>query len=186
MNKRIIASAAPDCVYVWDLYKDNQNYAIREKGSPSAVGFVKNAKKIVVGYSDWSAKVFDVETLRRVRTVGLDGVPLTSMKVDDNVHYLGGFPNTLTIIDMRVSEPIKHQIGSEAITCLKGLSGLVMTGNRESKINLFDVREGKSYLEWQAHSGMTNWDKPNGIANLDYCDEKIFSFGVNDRLIKKW
>ena len=69
MNKRIVASAGSDCVYIWDLFKDNQSYAIREKVSPSVVGFMKNIKRVVVGYSDWNAKIFDVETLKRIRTV---------------------------------------------------------------------------------------------------------------------
>jgi hypothetical protein len=41
-------------------------------------------------------------------------------------------------------------------------------------------------IEWEAHNGMTTWDKPNGIANLHILDNKLFSFGVNDKLIKKW
>ena len=33
---------------------------------------------------------------------------------------------------------------------------------------------------------MTQWDKPNGIANLDYFNNTLYSFGVNDKLTKKW
>lgn len=41
-------------------------------------------------------------------------------------------------------------------------------------------------MEWQAHDGMSSWDKPNGIANLELVGENLYTFGVNDKLIKKW
>ena len=82
MNKRIVASAGSDCVFIWDLFKDNLKYPIRDKIPPSVIGFIKNAKRILVGYSDWSAKIFDVETLKRIRTLELGGIPLSSLKVD--------------------------------------------------------------------------------------------------------
>ncbi len=40
--------------------------------------------------------------------------------------------------------------------------------------------------EWEAHKGMTSWDKPNGIANIGLYKGKLYTFGVNDKIIKKW
>lgn len=108
MNKRIIASAGGDCAFIWDLYKDDLKFPIRDKAAPSVLGFMKNSKKLVIGYTDWSTKIYDVETLRKIRTVDLGGIPLASLKVNENTHYLGGFPNVLSVIDLRASQPIKY------------------------------------------------------------------------------
>ena len=64
---------------------------------------------------------------------------------------------------------MKHDFKSEAISCMKESifqESSILLGERGGKVRIFDLRKLKTRLEWQAHNGMTNLSRPNGVIKV--------------------
>lgn len=62
-----------------------------------------------------------------------------------------------------------YNIKSEAITALKESifkEDTILLGERGGIGRLFDMRKGKTRIEWEAHEGKTNVSKPNGVVKI--------------------
>lgn len=84
--------------------------------------------------------------------------------------YCGGFNSDLRLIDTRVGKEVfSADFRSEAVTTFKESvfeEETLLVGERGGKVRLFDLRQQKTRLEWQAHSKMTNLSRPNGVVRV--------------------
>jgi hypothetical protein len=66
-------------------------------------------------------KVYSTESMRMSRKYELKGVPLLieQGKCPDNTFYVGAFPHSLFLFDLRMGSPAaEFQLGTDCATCL--------------------------------------------------------------------
>jgi WD40 repeat protein len=118
LNTRIVGSCSSQDLKIWDLYKEKEQYSLHKSEGLTDLKFIPGEKRLALGALDWSYKFYDVESMKMLKAYKLRGIPLTSSLIDINTMLVGGFPNVLTILDLRMPDPVYCEIGEEAITCL--------------------------------------------------------------------
>lgn len=59
-------------------------------------------------------------------------------------------------------------------------------GNNSGDVTIFDIRNQKERLNFHAHDGKTNWNKPNGVVKIFSENNFLTTVGANDKKLKKW
>ena len=92
---------------MWDLYHERCEYTLREEASPTAIRFLPSSNAIAAGYNSHRLKIYSTESMRPIKKFDLPGVItiVDQGKCPEDTFYVGGFPHSLALIDLRMASP---------------------------------------------------------------------------------
>ncbi|MBD1217542.1 MAG: TIR domain-containing protein [Aphanizomenon flos-aquae Clear-A1] len=154
-------------------------------GRVLSISFSPDGKTLASGGLDYSIRLWNVETGKKISTIPLDGGTIKSLSFSPNGKTLafGGNDQTIKLWDVKIGKEIKTFNGRHLDT-VNGLSfspdgKILASGSDDQTIKLWDVETGKEISTFKGHTG--------GIMDVSFSpDGKILASGSDDQTIKLW
>ncbi|MFN6002461.1 MAG: toll/interleukin-1 receptor domain-containing protein, partial [Dolichospermum sp.] len=154
-------------------------------GEVLSISFSPDGKTLASGGLDYSIRLWNVETGKKISTIQRDGGTIKSLSFSPNGKTLafGGNDETIKLWDVKIGKEIKTFNGRHLDT-VNGLSfspdgKILASGSDDQTIKLWDVETGKEISTFKGHTG--------GIMDVSFSpDGKILASGSDDQTIKLW
>jgi WD40 repeat protein len=154
-------------------------------GRVLSISFSPDGKTLASGGLDYSIRLWNVETGKKISTIQRDGGTIKSLSFSPNGKTLafGGNDQTIKLWDVKIGKEIKTFNGRHLDT-VNGLSfspdgKILASGSDDQTIKLWDVETGKEISTFKGHTG--------GIMDVSFSpDGKILASGSDDQTIKLW
>ena len=183
-----VAIGLDSTVYVWSA-STNKAYKVHEAASScsiSSVGWNEHSTSLAIGESDGRIKIYDTETCKVVRDLGVHSCRAGSLAWNGHLIGSGSRDRTILVRDLRTSDNyLSKFVGHRQEIC--GLKWspdqkYLASGGNDNKIIIWSTRNQGEMVRFTEHQAAVkalawNPDTPNILAS---------GGGKSDRCVKFW